>query len=414
MTMANSFLPALLLSTLFYLIIPGVGAFNVRSRWRKFRRDLVAASLYPRVETLRLRRDPAADESARKGEFRLFGSLEAMQGDDIIWLRSGSLSVSAEMAAADLYMLPAGSMTEEEERQERNEDAFPDEMPRKLSWDRVFSLPEGTRMFLAGPLFRERGQLVFRADEHAPLTVVLYEGREDTLLRRAIWGGRQRNELWNDLTPGSLVAGSFSLLILTYILFRTPLLRLPALFSLTLSLLPLLPLFPPFVPLFFLYRSLWRKARSHRAERDLLLLPLRYFPDEQVPPGSVTRLPDGGSYIMQEVVPGREDAPVYGNIRVRSTTLLRKEDGRSVLFGSPLPGEDGAVGKPADPMADFVLIPGNPQKLSALCRRRAVFLERTAAAAFAAGLLFNVYLVFIGLSVLIRYNRPRSPASGHG
>ena len=47
---------------------------------------------------------------------------------------------------------------------------------------------------------------------------------------------------------------------------------------LSLAAAPVAPFLPPGVALYYLYRYFWKMARRLRAERDLLRLPLRYFP----------------------------------------------------------------------------------------------------------------------------------------
>jgi hypothetical protein len=49
-------------------------------------------------------------------------------------------------------------------------------------------------------------------------------------------------------------------------------LRLPALSALTASLLPVAPILPPALIGYSIYRSLWKRGRALRAERDLLRL----------------------------------------------------------------------------------------------------------------------------------------------
>jgi hypothetical protein len=249
---------------------------------------------------------------------------------------------------------------------------------------------------------------VFRSDANEPLTVVLYDGVEETILRRAIWGGRQRNEYWNQFTPASLAAGFLSLLILAYVLLRSPMMRLPALVSLSFSLIPVIPLLPPGVVLHFLYRRLWRRGRFLRAERDLVRLPLRYFDGQTVRQDGDTEtvLPNGQPYACRVYRDYSEFPPVKTGAKIRTTSLIplsslsRRE---YFAFGTPVSiDEEPQVDKPDDPMAELVLIPGQPELLSASCDNRARLYEILAAGAFFSGILINLYLVFAVLARLIR------------
>lgn len=390
-----------LLSLVFYALIPGFGAFYVRSRWREFRRRIIKASLNRTAEyrDIRLPREGFVDN------LRFFGGIEATQGDDVIWLRGTHLSVAVELEKVAVYWLPSFSFAEAEGSIEVNEEALPDETPNRVPWSKIFSLPEGTQVFVSGPLYVEHGRPVFRANRQDQLTVVLYDGQKNTILRRAIWGGRHRNEYMNPFTPGSLTAGSFSLLILSYILLRAPILRLPALISLTSSLFPLLILLPPGLLLFFLYRHWWRKARFLRAERDMLLLPIRYFPEFSGEEERETiRLPDGEEYAMERYRDQNQALARLGAGTIRQATRLGRAAAGSddyYVFGRTN-GDAPALAVPEDPMAELIMIPGNPVQLSHLCSRRARVFELLSTASIVAGVLVNLYLVSVLLSVLIK------------
>lgn len=389
-----------LIAALFYLIIPGIGAFLVRSKWRGFRRNIIAGSLLPIAEYEEVSRKP----SGLIGHFRFLGSLEAIQGDDTVWVRSGNLSVSAELANTYVYLLPSLSYTEQEGAYERNEEALPDEMPRRVSWNRIFSLPEGTHMFLSGSLFSERGGCVFRSDNRYPLTVVIYDGEPDTILRRSIWAGRQRNEYWNQFTPASLIAGSVALLVVGYNLIRTALAHPQALIALCLSMSPILPFLPPGVLLFFLYRSLWRRGRFFRAERDLIRLPLRYFGEVTPASQEGIALPSGERYSFSVYNDRAEAFYAMEGGKLRTVSLL--SDTRSIrewyVFGSRESRDGSAVfAKSSDPMVELLLIPGNPAELSARCVRRARVREVLAGVTFAVCFLINATALFALLNIWV-------------
>jgi hypothetical protein len=384
------------LALIFYLIIPGIGAFLVRGRWREFRRRLIDASLLPRITYTLVR-------SARDGylgSFRFFGRLQAIQGKDIMWVGDDRVTLRAEMSGVSVYELPSDSYIHEHSGVEYYEEPFPDEMPREMTWEQVFSLPEGTRMLLSGPLYIEDGHGVFRSVESRPLTVLLYDGSESTILKRSIWSGRQRNEYWNVFTAGSLSAGFISLLIYAFILFRLPLSRVPAVVSLSMALLPLCVLLPPGVVSYYLYRNFWRRGRLLRAERDLLSLTLRHF-QADVEGEQETRLIDGESYLMipmKSIPEARDLAP---DAKVRSSSYLPDclvEEAEVYVFGSYR--EDRHLDRPEDPMAECIIIPGNPEKLSGICARQARRMEIQAGLFFFIGLFMNYLLMLFLLGTL--------------
>ncbi len=377
--------------TVFYLLIPGLGAFHVRNQWRRFRKCVSDSALFPQVRYNSL----ARNGDGFLGVYRFFGSLEAIQGDDTIWLRSGNISLSADMADVGIYLLPSFSHAENEGVVERNEVTLPDEVPQLLPWNRVFNLPEGSSVYVSGPLFIDHGQGVFRVTPQHALTVVFYDGDADTILRRSIWGGRQRNEYWNRFTSSSLIAGSLALLFLAYNFVRSDS-AVAAVLALGLSTTPILPFLPPGLPLYFVYRHFWKRARYNRAERDILRLPMKYFGDKSDGKSARSLLPDGRVYSMR-VFDNRAAALVaMDRQKVRTTSVFRVPsvgEGKCYVFGTE---HKNRIGTPEirDPMAEHLLIPGDPLALASLCVRKARLREIVAAIAFAGCYVMNLMGAF--------------------
>ena len=388
------------LTLLFFILIPGLGAFYTRSQWRGFRKNIIIASLTPLLTYPRLKRE----RDGFLGNYRFIGDLEAIQ-EDRIWLRNRKLAVSADLKNGSVYVLPSYSFPADEGRVELNRETLPDEMPKRISWNRIFSLPEGTKIFLGGPLYSEGGMGVFKTDKSTPLTVIIYDGTEETILRRAIWGGRQKNEYWNRFTPAALAAGALSLFIAGYIFLRSPYMLHPAALSFTCSLIPAMIFAPPGVLFYLLYRYLWRKSRFLRAERDVLQLPVRFFPNSRV---REIRLPDGNLYSMKQVtdISTIIENPEYRDLKIRSSVLIEKvkrvEDGYSI-FGvlDPTHPQD-TPRKSSDPMVEYLLVPGDPEYLSWTCAKRARRFEILAVGAYVAGLAGNFLLVFLAFLFLLR------------
>ncbi len=391
------------LVVVFYLLIPGVGAFNVRARWRRFRRQMLGSSAFRIAEYEQFREASARPDGTNLGRFRFFGALEAIQGDDTIWLKSGNVTVAVEMTDVRVCMLYPDGENGRPLWVENPTPHYPDLTPLVTPWSRMGSLPEGTRFYVGGSMEVQRGLPTFRPAAGVPLVVVIYDGNDETLLARCVWSGRQRNEYWNQFTPASLLAGAFSLLILSYLFLRSPLLRLPVLFSLTLSAVPVMPLLPPGVILFFLYRYWWRRGRYFRAQRDLVRLPLRYFPDGKVP--GVAALPDGTSYRCELVSTATVESQESRPFLIREVPGLRtgRDEEHVYLFGVESDRESGRrVVRPADPMAEHVAYRDPPAELADACDRAARHLELRSAVAFAVGLLLNAYTVFLTLSNIVR------------
>ena len=277
-----------------------------------------------------------------------------------------------------------------------------------MLWRRIYSLPAGTPMFVGGSLELENGQgRVPRPGRASRWLVVIYDGPRETILPRAIGGGRQKNEYWNRFTLPALITGSFFLVVIAFLLLRFPPLRLPAILALTLSTFPLAPLLPPGVALYFLYRGLWKRARLLRAERDLLVLPLRYFPEEERTGGERTApvLPTGGR---------RSPMTSHGGRRTRNWRTVAGHPGRGAgappAAGRVHPLRRAAAGPgAADPRParrpDGRADPGpggagGPLRAAATAGRAPW--RSCSVLSVLGGVLVNLFLILYALTLLIR------------
>lgn len=243
-------LVSVLLAVVFYLLVPGLGAFAVRARWRRFRTAVLESNRFP---VLRY------GEAAESHRYRFTGCLEAVQGDDLVWLEKEGFSVGISLNDVPIYLIPGGAA---------GTAGFPDETPKVVYWKEVSALAEGTRFYVAGHVVEESGGVVFRGDDlHDPL-VIIYEGPEHSFFKRTIWTGRQRNEYWNQFTPVALTGGLLAQLVIAVISVNES--RLTALLATVFALIPVLPLIPPGVVGYYLYRRIWRRARRRRALRDVV------------------------------------------------------------------------------------------------------------------------------------------------
>lgn len=359
-------LPVAGVALLFFLVLPGVGAFIARARWRTFRRTLLAVSRWPSVDTRR-----ASPVGAGPGGFlgwhRFFGTLEAVQGDDRIWLTGATGSVAVDLRGVSVHLLPAAPAPDA--RGVRGEDEL-----TSLPWSRIFALSEGTTLLIGGALYREEGRPVFRERGGSPPFVLIHDCPRSQIVRRATRAGRHGNEYWNPFTLPSLVTGSFILAVLAWVSLGRPDGRLAAAAALTAAIGPLAPFLPPAFPLYFLYRASWRRGRHLRAERDLANLPLRWFPAAAGRPDRfLILLPDLEPYAMLHGTLVDDRTLDAGGLAVRlpEGTILAAR-GEVWAFGA-WREEDGRISlaEPDDPLAELVVVAGDPRARAARCSAEA-------------------------------------------
>ena len=412
--MAGHLLLVIGIAVLFYAVLPALGAFLARDQWRRFRRTVTLVSHYPTATPAVVGRE----RSAPVGYYRFFGTLEAIQGDDRIWLTNGRFSVAADLRNVRVYLIPETESSEPVSLSHRGAAAA---SLGSVPWNRIFSLPEGTPVFVGGALFSEEGRGVFRDNGRTRLLVVIHDCPKESLVLRAISGGRQRNEYMNTFTLPSVAIGSLSLVLFAFTLLALPE-RLVSLLALTAGLAPLSPFLPPGFPLYFAYRSYWKKGRLLRVQRDVVRLPLRYFPAsaEAVRGRRATLLPDMEPYLMIRGTRDRGDPEVIVSEGERMTLppgisrvevdlprggmrrLGRSECELVAFCGYTVEGNGVRLRKPDDPMAGDVLLPGDPEVLSRESERAARRDELVSAAFVVLDVAVNLPLVFILLSLVIR------------
>ncbi|MDA3956393.1 MAG: hypothetical protein PF479_06655, partial [Oceanispirochaeta sp.] len=175
------------LAVIFNLLVPVSGAFHVRRKWRTFR-SLLRKSLdlplaVPRFTTL----------SGSLGLHRFLGRLEAIEGSDLLWIKGKQGSITADIRNAHVYKL-----TDPGSNDEVCPHLYPYPLPQvsltRMPWNDVFSLTEGTRLFLFGNLDVQGGKYCLGSSQKMALTVIIYNEDPFTLIPRCIWSGRQSNE----------------------------------------------------------------------------------------------------------------------------------------------------------------------------------------------------------------------------
>lgn len=354
----------------FYLAIPAVGVFQVRHRWRRFRAAVVKAVSLPRLDGVSVRELLVREHETTRGPYWFRGRLESIGKNDTVWLERDGISVCLDLRKTMIVLLPTPAPIG---------DDLPDETPRTVVWQELAALVEGTRFFVSGTVSVYDGAVHFTSDDEQRPFVMVYDGPDDTVVARALWTGRQRNEYWNHLTPISLIGGFLALLLLGIAVLERS--RLMSLVAAVLATVPVLPLLPPGVAGFYLYRRIWRRARRIRARRDLIGLP------ELVNTGSDTteyvRVPErtGGSGDERVITirPGR-GAPADAIERWEVWTPRGAAE-------EILP----AVRRPAVSSQDV-------SRLSL----RAYALELAAISLFVAGLAINAYVAAVAIVLILR------------
>jgi hypothetical protein len=397
----------------FYAALPAIGAFIARAQWRRFRQTVTTVSHYPTATLSSASRERAGES----GWYRFFGTLEAIQGNDRIWLTNGRFSVAADLRGVRVYLIPEGDGKESS--------SLPSPSNAELGsvpWSRIFSLPEGTPVFVGGAFFNEDGRGVFKSDGRTRLLVAIYDCPRESVVPFAISGGRQRNELINPFTLPSAAIGSLGLLLLAFTLLAVPE-RLGALIAMTAAIAPLSPFLPPGFPLYFAYRSFWKKARLMRVQRDMVRLPLRYFPEADGEPRAqrATLLPDMEPYLMVRGTRDLDDPGTLlcGNERItipadmpereiempaffrRASRPMSQRE--YVAFAGYEADEKGIrLMKPEDPFAQMVIVAGDPRRIARTSEQAARLYELIAAVLISIDVVVNVPLVFLLLSQIIR------------
>jgi hypothetical protein len=248
---------ALAAALVFFLVIPVIGAAGLRSQWHKFRDRVIELALSPILAYSDVAR--TAGGGAGRGSFRLYGSVEAIEGADRVWIRGEGVSALVDLSRAPVYTVPPGEPEAG--------------TVRRLRWRSVSSVVEGTRMFVGGRLVAESGRPVFVDDPDERLIAVIHDGDDEGLAARLIVGGRSLNEYFGYATPLSLALGLIAVIVVLFVTRGSPFSSVRALVFL-IGALPALPFAPPGLLLFLAYRRLWRRALELRIERDALRLSL--------------------------------------------------------------------------------------------------------------------------------------------
>jgi hypothetical protein len=174
-------------------------------------------------------------------------------------------------------------------------------------------------------------------------------------------------------------------------------------------------LLPPGVVFLYLYKSFWTKARTLRAERDLQRLPLRYFnalPGTALPSSELPRktegeavsvLPNGERYLM---ISGTSNyvnsrlSPDDRNAVPPDHLTITPSSNEAYLFGA-CSDDASVITVPLDPMADLIIIRGNPEENAVRCSKRAMLFTLLSGFFLSLDLFPNLFLILFLFRLLI-------------
>lgn len=362
---------------LFFGLVPGVGALLVRRRWRDFRGRLRESLEYP------LYKPRSGVDNAIPGRpYRFFGTLEALQDNDVLWLHHGQNSVAVNLGGESVYQLPSDEALDLESPYNR--------AVRVSTWRHAGIQAGGIGVFVVGVLeYRDGVPRLVRRDDR-PFLVALFDGSPASFLPRALWHGRQINEYWNDFTPASLLIGFALLFCVGLIGFQDQFDRLPSELAIVTSLVPFLPLLPPGILAFFLYRRLWRIGRNLRARKDLVALSSQL---------ASSRAGQAGAYAALRVEPGDVERRLAGAAyHLRLPLPAGQGDGAELWLYAA-----GASAEEADPMLLPLVVQGSAERRTEAARRKIRLYELAALAALALGMAANYYVAYRMLLQIANY-----------
>jgi hypothetical protein len=250
-------------AVVFYAALPCAGALARKLSWSRFRARLGEVAEAPLLGYGDIAAARARGGEEPFGPFQFRGSMDALEGEDCLWLRSGEMTVVVDFRDTPFHALA------------QDDPQLPlDSLRRaggleRLSWRKVRSFSSGTKVLVAGMLRMRGGQAVFAAGNRAPLVVVSYDGAEDNLVSRIVAAARGRNDLWNGFTFASCAAGVTLLGLL--LAMSQPMSFLPSVLFVSglVALAPLVPFLPPGMLFVFLGNAVWRRRIGIMMRRDL-------------------------------------------------------------------------------------------------------------------------------------------------
>jgi hypothetical protein len=349
-----------------YALIPLIGTFTSRHKWRIFRERFISLCRKPLLNYTLIRKNI-------NGEYHFIGNFESVAENNTLWIKNDTLTAPVVLKNAQTYMMPLT----EKKRGGAEEKIYMDEndfdvnaaAPRRLNWNRISTLTAGAKVFIGGVLKMINGQQMFISSKKQPLIIIFYECSERALSAGVMRAGRYQNEYWNPVTPYSIVGGVFSLFWIAQIFFARPAYRATVLSAIVAIFGPLVPFVPPGLILTLVYHHLWWRACLYRVFRDIAQLPLKY---------------GGTEYECRTLEYVPPDGKIPRLIPVNKPEKNEIWCGAGVIQGNTVREFD-------NPFIPYGLLPGRPKIISRIYSRKALFFEIAAWFVLAAGIALNVF-----------------------
>ncbi|MDR2660286.1 MAG: hypothetical protein LBC27_09940 [Spirochaetaceae bacterium] len=363
-----------LVAVFWYALIPLAGIFISRHKWGVFRERFAYLCRCPPLDYTLLRKNT-------NDEYHFIGNFESVTEGNTLWIKSDNLTVPVCLKNVQTYMMP---LTEKKRGIGAGDKIYVDTndfdvnatSPRRLNWNKISTLTAGAKVFIGGVLKAIDGKQTFISSKRRPLLLIFYECSERTLSAGVVRAGRYQTEYWNTVTPYSIIGGIFSLIWIAQLFFGRPAYRAVVLSAIVAIFGPLFPLLPPGLIFTIFYRHLWWRACLYRVFRDIALLPLKY--------GGADDAKNGGlKYGCHE----------FGNSIPAGTPRLIPSDKpeKDELWYAAGVMQDGMAREPVNPFMPYGMLPGNPELISRIYKRKALFLEISAWFVLAAGIALNVF-----------------------
>jgi hypothetical protein len=235
-----------------YALVPITGGFLTRYKWKRFRNRFNALRLSPLLNYSQYRK-----LDGEGGIFRFSGGIESITDGHTLWVKSDDLTIPVSIAKTKCFLLPV-----------HDGEGFP-EAPQEIRWNRVSTITEGAKVFIAGLIKTQDDRLSFVSTKEQPLMVIFYDCEDTELAQAIIRAARTRNEYWNSITPVSIAIGAITLIYIAAAYLGRPAFRLTVICALSAVFIPVLPVFPPGILFTYLYRRLSWDSRKLRADHDL-------------------------------------------------------------------------------------------------------------------------------------------------
>ena len=389
------------MAVFWYGLVPIAGALVKRLKWRQFRIRFDELRLCPVLNYGNYRQQDGNGAGGKTpAVFRFAGNFESVTDGQTLWIRGEDLTVPVSLKNAETYLLP---MQKKEGAAEMFDPG--DEAPEKIRWERVSALTEGVRVFVGGLLAYQDGRCGFISPKEKPLTVILYDGPDQSLAEMVVRAGRLRGDYWNSVTPYSLIFGALCQILMAVLFISRPAFRLTVIVAFIALFIPLYPMIPPGLLFTVIYRRLTWMARTLLINGGLTRLPLCYLASQgngnrrgkKAPLNDSCLLPDGELYgfiRIAELPPQAHEGKIPLLLPKQS-----KPGGPWLVFGALVPGED-LPSRPADPFATFGILPDGVQVIARHNTIMAYTLETLAWLTLLAGIGLNIFFLRM-VSVLL-------------